>query len=209
MRVATTQTVPKHRAILVFVEIDDLGCVSGLGQPRHDPRVTVVFHEGDDGVTELAKVVGLASVAPPVIGYLLSPPLAIPLGFDVAARAPVPETAVHENGDSVVGEHQVGLAREVSRPRRMPDTQLSRDSPHTSLGLRVSRRDLAHPCRHRSGRLKRLLVIGHAITVRAEIRWPANRQVSCLRGQPGLRDPLGDYAYVMMLPQFGQRVLDA
>jgi len=31
-------------------------------------------------------VVSLASVAPPVIGYLLSPPLAIPLRFDVAAR---------------------------------------------------------------------------------------------------------------------------
>jgi len=151
-----------------------------------------VFHEGDDGVTELAKVVGLAAVAPTVVSYLLSPPLAIPLGFDVAARAAVPEASVHEDGDPMVGEHEVGLAGEVSGLRCMPDAQLSRDSPHASLGLGVPRCDSTHALRHRSGRLKRLLVIGHAITVRAEIRWLANRQVSCLRGQPGLRDPLGD-----------------
>jgi len=93
-----------------------------FGQPRDDSRVTVVFHEGDDGVTELAKVVGLTAITPTIVGDLLSPPLAIPLGFDVAARAPVPETSMHENGDSVIGEHEVGLAGEVSRPRRVSDT---------------------------------------------------------------------------------------
>jgi len=48
--------------------------------------------------------------------------LAIPLGLDVAAGAAVPEAAVHEDGDPMVGEHEVGLAGEVSRPRRVPDT---------------------------------------------------------------------------------------
>ena len=121
MSVATTQTVPNHRAILVLIEIDDLGCVSGLGKPRRDPRVTVVLHEGDDGEAELAEMVGLTAVAPTVVGYLLTPPPAIPLGFDVAAWAAVPEASMHENCDAVVGEHEVRLAGEVSRPRRIPD----------------------------------------------------------------------------------------
>jgi len=99
-----------------------LSPVSVFGQPGHDPRVTVVFHEGDDGVTELAKVVGLTAITPTIVGDLLPPPLTIPLGFDVAARAAVPETSMHENGDAVVGEYEVGLAGEVSRPRRVPDT---------------------------------------------------------------------------------------
>jgi len=101
--------------------------VLASGQPRHDPRITVVLHECDYGVAELAEVVGLAAITPTVVSNLLSPPLAIPLRFDVAARAAVPETAVHENGDSVIGEQEVGLAGEVSRPRRMPDAQLSCD----------------------------------------------------------------------------------
>jgi len=81
-----------------------------------------MLHQRDYGVAELAEVISLASVASTIVGDLLSPPLAIPLGFDVAARAPVPETSMHENGDSVIGEHEVGLAGEVSRPRRVPDT---------------------------------------------------------------------------------------
>lgn len=121
MRVATTQTVPKHRAILVLVEIDHLGCVSGPGQPRHDPRVTVVLHERDYGVAELAEMVGLTAVAPTVVGYLLTPPPAIPLGFDVATWAAMPETAVHKDGDAVVGEYEVGLAGKISGLRCMPD----------------------------------------------------------------------------------------
>jgi hypothetical protein len=62
-----------------------------------------VLHERDDGVSELAEVVSLATVATTVVGYLLPPPLAIPLGLDVAARAAVPETAVHKDGDAVIG----------------------------------------------------------------------------------------------------------
>lgn len=109
------------------VEINEPGCVSALGQPRHDSRVTVVLHERDDGVAEPPQLVGLTSVAAAVVSDLLSPPSAIPPRFYVAARAPVPKATMHENGDSVIGEQQVGLAGEVSRPRRMPDTQLSCD----------------------------------------------------------------------------------
>jgi len=72
-------------------------------------------------------VVSLAAITPTIVGDLLPPPLAIPLGFDVATRAAVPEASMHENGDSVIGEYEVGLAGEVSRPRRMPDAQLSCD----------------------------------------------------------------------------------
>ena len=84
-----------------------------------------MFHEGDHGVPELAEVVGLAAVTLTVVGDFFTPPLAISLRFYVAARAPVPKATMHENGDSVIGEQQVGLAGEVSRPRRMPDAQLS------------------------------------------------------------------------------------
>jgi len=80
-----------------------------------------MLHQRDYGVAELAEVISLAAIAPTVVSYLLTPPPAIPLGFDVAAWAAVPETAVHENGDSVIGEQEVGLAGEVSRPRRMTD----------------------------------------------------------------------------------------
>lgn len=84
-----------------------------------------MLHERDYGEAEPAEVVGLASVPSTVVGYLLPPPLAIPVGFDVASRAAVPEASVYENGDSVIGEQEVGLAGEVIRPRRMPDAQLS------------------------------------------------------------------------------------
>jgi len=80
-----------------------------------------MLHEGDDGIAEPAEVVGLAAVAPTVVGNLLSPPLAIPLGFDVATRAAMPEASMHENCDAVVGEYEVGLAGEVSGLRRVPD----------------------------------------------------------------------------------------
>jgi len=93
-----------------------------FGQPRHDSCVAVVLHKCDDGVAELAEVVSLAAITPTIVGDLLPPPLAIPLGLDVAAGAAVPEAAVHEDGDPMVGEHEVGLAGEVSRPRRVPDT---------------------------------------------------------------------------------------
>jgi len=104
-----------------------------------------MLHERDNGEAEPTEVVGLASVAPPVIGYLLSPPLAIPLRFDVAARAAVPEASMHEDGDPMVGEHEVGLAGEVSRPRRVPDTYLSRDFSHPKLGPSSFPRNSSHP----------------------------------------------------------------
>jgi len=115
-----------------------------------------MLHERDYGEAEPTEVVGLASVASTVASNLLPPPLAIPLGFDVAARAAVPEASVHEDGDPMVGEHEVGLAGEVSGLRRVPDAQLSRDSPHASFGFCIFRGDATHPLRHRSGRLERL-----------------------------------------------------
>jgi len=81
-----------------------------------------MLHQRHYGVAELAEVVSLAAIAPTVVSYLLTPPPAIPLGFDVATRAAVPEAAVHEDGDSMIWEHEVGLAGEVSRPRRVSDT---------------------------------------------------------------------------------------
>lgn len=84
-----------------------------FGQPHRDTCVTVMLHEGDHGVPALAELVGLAAVATTVVGDLFTPPPAISLGFDVAARAPVPKTAVHKNGDAVVGEHEVGLPRKI------------------------------------------------------------------------------------------------
>jgi len=64
-----------------------------------------MLHESDHGVAKSAELVSLAAVSPTIVCDLLPPPLAIPLGFDVAARAPVPEAAMHEDSNAVVGEY--------------------------------------------------------------------------------------------------------
>lgn len=114
-----------------------------------------MFHEGDHGVPELAEVVGLAAVTLTVVGDFFTPPLAISLRFYVAARAPVPETAMYENSDSVVGEQEVGLAGKIGGSRRVPNAQLFRDRPYSSLGLCPFGRDATHSFRHLGGRSKR------------------------------------------------------
>jgi len=48
-------------------------------------------------------MVGFTAVASAVVGNLLSPPPAIPLGLNVAPWTSVPETAVHEDSDAVIG----------------------------------------------------------------------------------------------------------
>lgn len=70
-----------------------------------------MLHQRDDRIAEPAQLIGLAAVAAAVVGDLLSPPLAIALRFDVAAWTAVPKAAVDEDGDVVVGEHEVRFPR--------------------------------------------------------------------------------------------------
>jgi len=70
-----------------------------------------MLHQRDDRIAEPAQLICLSPVAAAVVGDLLSPPLAIALRFHEAARATVPKATVDEDGDVVVGEHEVGPSR--------------------------------------------------------------------------------------------------
>jgi len=62
-----------------------------------------MLHQRDDRIAKPAQLIGFAAVAAAVIGDFLTPPSAIAFRFDVAAWTAVPEAAVDEDGDVVVG----------------------------------------------------------------------------------------------------------
>jgi len=93
-----------------------------------------VFHQSDNRVAKPAQLGGLAAVTFAVVGDLLAPPFAVALRLGVAARAAVPKTAVHEDSNVEVGEHQIGLARQPTVLRGMSDSETSGDSAHSTLG---------------------------------------------------------------------------
>jgi len=55
-------------------------------------------------------LIGLASVAPAIIGDFLAPPPAIAFRFDVATWTAMPKASVDEDGNVVVGENEVRLS---------------------------------------------------------------------------------------------------
>jgi len=89
-----------------------------------------MLHQRDDRKAEPAQLIGFSAVAAAVIGDFLAPPSAIAFRFDVAAWATVPKTAVDEDGDVVVGEHEVRPSRQTRISRCVSDTQLPHDSAH-------------------------------------------------------------------------------
>jgi len=109
-------------------------CADRLSQSTFDSLVAVVLHQRDDGIAEPAKFSRLATVAASVVGDLLAPPPTVALGFGVAARAAVPETSVHEDGDVVVGQHEVGPARQPAGPGGVANFESSGDGAHPTLG---------------------------------------------------------------------------
>lgn len=103
-----------------------------------------MFHQSDDGIAKPAQLGGLSAVAFSVVGDLLAPPFAVALRLGVAAGAAVPETAVHEDGNVEVGEHQIGLARQPTILRCMSDSKTSGDSAHSTLGCGALGRHAPH-----------------------------------------------------------------
>jgi len=103
---------------------------SGVSQSSADTRIAVMLHQRDDRKAEPAQLIGFSAVAAAVIGDFLAPPSAIAFRFDVAAWATVPKTAVDEDGDVVVGEHEVGSSRQTRGSRCVSDTQLPHDSAY-------------------------------------------------------------------------------
>jgi len=115
----------------VFVEGPVARCgLSKPLQPCPDSCVAVVLHQRDDRVAEPAQLIGLAAVAASIVCNFLAPPPAIALRFDVAAWTAVPKAAVDEDGDVVVGEHEVRSPGQTCRSRCVSDTQLPHDSAH-------------------------------------------------------------------------------
>jgi hypothetical protein len=80
-------------------------------KPCLDSPVAVMLHQRDDRIAEPAQLIGLSAVATSVVGDFLTPPTAIAFRFDIAAWAAVPKAPVDEDGDVVVGEHEVGFSR--------------------------------------------------------------------------------------------------
>jgi len=93
-----------------------------------------VLHQRDNGIAEQAKFGRLATVAPSVVRNLLAPPPTVALRLGVAAGAAVPKTSVHEDGDVVVGQHEVGLAGQPAGLGGVADLESSRDGTHAPLG---------------------------------------------------------------------------
>lgn len=132
-----------------------------------------MLHDGDHGIAEFAELVGLAAVTPSVVCNLLTPPLTVPLRFDVAPWAPVPETTVNEDGDAVIREEEVGPSRQISGSRRMTDTHLSHNRPDPSLRLCSLRCDATHPLRYLRCRPERAQTSRHADKRRCRGQPPA------------------------------------
>lgn len=159
-----------HRTARVFVEHSDARC--GLSKPTKpclDSSVAVVFHQCDDRIAEPAQLIGLAAVAAAVAGDLLSPPLAIALRFDIAAWTAVPKAAVDEDGDVVVGEHEVRPSGQSFRLRGVSDANLPNNLPNSSLRLSPFRSDETHPLRHIRSWLERPRRACHSPKVYLEV----------------------------------------
>jgi len=75
-------------------------------------------------------MVRFAAVSSAVVGNLVLPPSSVALGCREAARAAVPETAVHEHRDVQLGEQEVGATRQVVGARRVSDPETAHDSAH-------------------------------------------------------------------------------
>ena len=69
-----------------------------------------MLHQRDYRIAEPAQLIGLASVAPAIIGDFLAPPPAIAFRFDVATWTAMPKASVDEDGNVVVGENEVRLS---------------------------------------------------------------------------------------------------
>ena len=93
-----------------------------------------MFHQRDDGIAEPAKFSRLAAVAASVVRDLLAPPPTVALRLGVAAGAAVPKTSVHEDGDVVVGQHEVGLAGQLAGLGGVANFESSGDGAHPTLG---------------------------------------------------------------------------
>jgi len=127
---------------------------SGVSQSSANARIAVVFHQRNDRIAEPAQLISLAAIPALVVGDFLSPPLAIALRFDEAVRATVPKATVDEDGDVVVGEHEVRPSRQTRGSRCVFDTHLPNDSAHTQLGFRPLCSDPTHPRRYFRGWLE-------------------------------------------------------
>ena len=103
-----------------------------------------MFHLCDDRIAKPTQLIALTAVAAAVIGDFLAPLFAVALRLGVAAGAVVPETAVHEDGNVEVGEHQIGLARQPTILRCMSDFKTSGDSAHSTLGCGALGRHAPH-----------------------------------------------------------------
>lgn len=121
-------------------------------QPALNSLVVVVFHERDHRESEGPQMVGFPAVAAAVGGDLLAPPPAIAFRLDEAARASVPETPVHEHGDAVIGEHEIGSTGEGGSPRGVPYPEPTHHGTNPAFGLGVARRHPAHALGHLGGR---------------------------------------------------------
>jgi len=104
-------------------------------------------------------MVRFAAVSSAVVGNLVLPPSSVALGCREAARAAVPETAVHEHRDVQLGEQEVGASGQVVGARRVTDPETAHDSAHLQLRSGSPRGDAAHPLRHLGSRWERH---GHA-----------------------------------------------
>jgi hypothetical protein len=62
-----------------------------------------VLHKRNYAIAEPTQVTGLSAITPPIIGDFLAPPLTISFRLGIAAMTPVPETAMNEDGDFVMG----------------------------------------------------------------------------------------------------------
>ena len=113
-------------------------------QPALNSLVVVVFHQRDHRESEGPQMVGFPAVAATVGGDLLAPPPAIAFRLDEAARASVPETPVHEHGDAVIGEHEIGSPGEGGGLRGVPYPEPTHHGTNPAFGLGVVCRHPAH-----------------------------------------------------------------
>ena len=86
----------------------------------------------------------LAAVAFAVVSDLLAPPFAVALRLGIAAGAAVPKTAVHEDGNVEVGEHQIGLAGQPTGLCGVADAESAHHSADSTLGCGSFRCHAAH-----------------------------------------------------------------
>ena len=96
-------------------------------------------------------MVRFVAVSSAVVGNLVLPPSPVALGRREAARAAVPETAVHEHRDVQLGEQEVGASGQVVGARRVTDPETAHDTAHLQLRSGSPRGDAAHPLRHFGG----------------------------------------------------------